>query len=50
MGVGGGVGMDKLPWTDLVLAAKKNNFMTKRLVLFKAHPTNETDRTKPEKL
>jgi hypothetical protein len=42
--------MDKLPCTYLVLAAKKNNFMTKRLVLFKAHPTNETDRTKPEKL
>lgn len=45
-----GVGTDKPPCTYLVLAAKKNNFMTKRLVLFKAHRTNETDRMKPEKL
>lgn len=45
-----GVGMDKPPCTYLLLEAKKNNFMTKRLVLFKAPPTNETDRMKPEKL
>lgn len=45
-----GMGMDNPPCTYLLLAAKKNNFVTKRLVLFKAHPTNETDRMKPEKL
>lgn len=45
-----GVGMDKPPCTYLLLAARQNNFVTKRLVLFKAHPTNETDRMKPEKL
>lgn len=46
-----GVGMDKPPCTYLFLAAQKKQFRDKETCfLFKAHPTNKTDRMKPEKL